>query len=55
MTAGANVAEQIRLSGELATNSLASEARLSVANLSLRKILDVYSLCAAWITDAQRR
>jgi hypothetical protein len=52
MTAGANVADRIRLSGELATNNLASEARLSVANLGLRKILDFYSPGAAgWIAD----
>ena len=52
VSAAANFTDRIRLSGEIATNSLTSEARLSVANLDLRKILDLYFPgSVGWVDD----
>ncbi|MGZ8484443.1 MAG: hypothetical protein ACXWZQ_11115 [Candidatus Binatia bacterium] len=43
ISAGANVADGIRFTGEVATGTLASEARLSVENLNLRKAFEFFS------------
>jgi hypothetical protein len=52
ISAGANVADGIRFTGEVATGTLASEARLSVENLGLRKAFEFFSPGSfGWVDD----
>ncbi len=52
ISAGANVADGIRFTGEVATDTLASEARLSVENLGLRKAFEFFSPgSVGWVDD----
>ena len=43
ISAGSNLADTIHLTGEMATNNLVSDARLSIGNLALRKVFDFVS------------
>lgn len=52
VSAGSNLADRIRVAGEMATTNLASEARLSVENLGLRKAFDLFSAgSGGWVDD----
>ena len=52
ISARSNFADRIRFAGEMATSNLASQARLSVENLGLRKVIDFFPPgSAGWVND----
>jgi hypothetical protein len=52
VSTGSNLADRLQLAGEIATMNLASEARLSIENVGLRKIFDFVSPASTgWIDD----
>jgi hypothetical protein len=52
VSARSNVAERIRFTGEVATDTLVSEARLSLENVAVRKLFDLLPLgSTGWVDD----